>query len=113
VLAVQLQARQQLDDTGLQELELMLEEAAVMGLGPGGDAGEPRINYDLFTQVRGSVKVMGGSCCRLFAIGELECDDEAQGIKRLQLSIQAAAATSLLSMQVQCKALHCWRHALC
>ncbi|WIA14073.1 hypothetical protein OEZ85_002624 [Tetradesmus obliquus] len=47
----QLQARQQLDDAALQELELMLEEAAVMGLGPGVDPGEPRINYDLFTQV--------------------------------------------------------------
>jgi hypothetical protein len=31
----------------------MLEEAAVMGLGPGVDPGEPRINYDLFTQVWG------------------------------------------------------------
>jgi hypothetical protein len=50
---MQLQARQQqqLDDAGLRELELMLEEAAVMGLGAGVDPGEPRINYDLFTQV--------------------------------------------------------------
>jgi hypothetical protein len=50
---MQLQARQQqqLDDAGLRELELMLEEAAVIGLGPGVDPGEPRINYDLFTQV--------------------------------------------------------------
>jgi hypothetical protein len=53
VLSVlQLQARQQLDDAALQELELMLEEAAAMGLAQGEDPAEPRINYDVFTQVR-------------------------------------------------------------
>lgn len=59
VYCLQLQARQQLDDAALQELELMLEEAAVMGLGPGVDPGEPRINYDLFTQVGGRADAAG------------------------------------------------------
>ncbi|KAF6247230.1 hypothetical protein COO60DRAFT_1649583 [Scenedesmus sp. NREL 46B-D3] len=92
---MQLQARQQqqLDDVGLRELELMLEEAAVMGLGPGVDPGEPRINYDLFTQVASDAAArLGPAVSALFSAATfLKFERDATGAISLPLLLSYLA----------------------